>query len=535
MNKTAGIAAGVVVAVGLLGTAGAWYTGTQLPDVLKASIEEANQKGADALLGTGVSSKLELVSLDSHLFTSTAHYRLTFDSPEFSEEYRHVEILLVDNIEHGPLPFSRLKRLNLWPVLATSNYALEANPLTQKWFDAAKGAAPLTGQVSLGYDHSTSGTVELTPLEFAPQEGQNITFSGLKLDIDVSAHAEKVQATGGMDSLLLAGTDTNGEAIRFELKDLSLTSDQKLGSGDFYLGDSNVKLASAEFKIADKPAVLIKNIAQGGSFEETAGKLGGHVSYDIGQVSFGGKDIAGLQMLFRIKDFDAAAVQQLIELYRAKMVPVQQALAAGQEAPDMAFTDAEGEKLKVDVGNLLAAKPHIALEKFSIKTAHGEAALSLSVNLDKPQSFDLPPPEVAKQVLAQLDAKLSIDKAVIGDGVRVQAAIAGETDEKAIEEQANMFTEMGSGMALSTEMIVLNGDKLESTLHYANDEVTFNEQKMSVEEFVMLVMSKAGGLGGGAGDEQPEGYVPEEGEAPDAGALDEESPEEVPDEAPEEQ
>jgi hypothetical protein len=42
---------------------------------------------------------------------------------------------------------------------------------------------------------------------------------------------------------------------------------------------------------------------------------------------------------------------------------------------------------------------------------------------------------------------------------------------------------------------------------------------MSVEEFVMLVMSKAGGLGGGAGDEQPEGYAPDD-EAPDAGALD---------------
>lgn len=132
----------------------------------------------------------------------------------------------------------------------------------------------------------------------------------------------------------------------------------------------------------------------------------------------------------------------------------------------------------------------MALEKFSIKTANGEALVSLAMDFNKPASFDLPPPEMAKQVLSQLDAKLSIDKAVIGDGVRVQAALAGETDQKAIDEQANMFTEMGSGMALSTEMIVLKGDKLESTLHYANNEVTFNDQKMSVEEFAMLVMSR---------------------------------------------
>ncbi len=532
--KKAGIAVGVVVAIGALSTVGAWYTGTQLPSVLANSIVEANQKSADALLGTGITSKLELLSLDSHLFTSTAHYRLTLDMPASEGEARHLEVLLVDNIQHGPLPAARLKKLNLWPVLATSNYALEPNELTQKWFDAAKGQAPLFGQVSLGYDHSTTGTIELTPLDFSPAEGQNVKFSGLKLDMDVSAHAEKVALSGGMNSLVLSGTDTNGEAIRFEAKDLVLDSDQKLGSGDFYLGDSSVKLASMEFKIADKPPVLVKNVSQTGTFEEAAGKLAGHISYDIGQISFAGKDIAGVQMLWRMKDFDAKAMQSLVELYKDKLAPVQQAQALGQEAPEMAFSPAEEAKLKASIGDLLAAKPHVALEKFAIKTAHGEALVSLAVDFNKPESFELPVPDLAKQLIGQLDAKLSVDKAVIGDGVRVQAAIAGETDQKAIEDQAAMFTEMGSGMALATEMVALKGDKLESNLHYANNEVIFNDQKMSVEEFVMLVMSKAGGLGGGAGDEQPEGYAPDD-EAPDAGALDEEAPEEMPEEAPEEQ
>ncbi|MGY4535328.1 uncharacterized protein YdgA (DUF945 family) [Pseudomonas sp. TE3786] len=533
MKKT-GIAVGVLVAVGLLSTAGAWYTGTQLPAVLEGSIAEANQKGADALLGTGITSKLELLSLDSHLFTSTAHYRLTLDMPASEGEARHLEVLLVDNIQHGPLPAARLKKLNLWPVLATSNFALEPNQLTQKWFDAAKGASPLTGEVSLGYDHSTSGTLSLTPLDFAPAEGQNVKFSGLNLDLTASAHAEKVTLTGGMDSLVLNGTDSDGKAITFALRGLTLDSDQKLGSGDFYLGDSSVKLASAELTLADKPPVVLKNIAQTGTFEEAAGKLAGHVSYDIGQISFAGKDIAGVQMLWRMKDFDAAAMQSLVELYKDKLASLQHAQALGQEAPDMAFSAAEEEKLKADIGQLLAGKPHIALEKFSVKTAHGEAAVSLAVDFNKPESFELPPSELAKQLIGQLDAKVSVDKAVIGDGVRVQAALTGETDEKAVDEQANMFTEMGSGMALATEMVALKGDKLETSLHYANNEVVFNDQKMSVEEFVMQVMSKAGGLGGGADDEQAAGDPPDE-QSPDADTLDEEAPEEMPQEATEEQ
>ncbi|MEN0105348.1 MAG: DUF945 family protein, partial [Pseudomonas sp.] len=354
-------------------------------------------------------------------------------------------------------------------------------------------------------------------------------FSGLKLNLDASAHAEKVALKGGMDSLVLNGTDSNGEAINLEVKDLALDSDQKLGSGEFYLGDSSLKLGSIDFKFADKPGVLIKNISQTGTFEEANGKLGGHIAYDIGQISFAGKDVAGVQMLWRMKDFDVAATQALVDLYKDKLAPAQQAQALGQEAPALDFSPAEETKLKADIGQLLAANPHVALEIFAVKTAHGEAMLSLALDFNKPESFELPPPELAQQLIGQLDAKVSVDKAVIGDGVRVQAAIAGETDQKAIDDQAAMFTEMGSGMALATEMVALKGDKLESSLHYANNEVTFNDQKMSVDEFVMLVMSKAGGLGAGAGDEQPEGYEP------DAGALDEEAPEEMPEEAPEEQ
>jgi len=60
---------------------------------------------------------------------------------------------------------------------------------------------------------------------------------------------------------------------------------------------------------------------------------------------------------------------------------------------------------------------------------------------------------------------------------------------------------MGSGMALGTGLLTLEGETLQSTLHYADNKVTFNGQDMSVEEFVTLVMSKTGGMGGGLGDE----------------------------------
>lgn len=522
MKKIAGIAVGVVVAVGVLSTAGAWYTGTQLPGVLQNAIAEANQQSQDALLGSGATAKLELVSLETRLFTSTARYRLTFDAPDKQNLPRHMEVLLVDNIEHGPLPASRLKRLNLWPVMAASNYALEANEYTQKWFDAAKGAAPLTGQGSLGYDGSTSGTLVLTPLDFAPTPTSTVKFSGLTLDGEASKHAVAFKAVGAMDSLLVTATDSEGAPIQVELRGLTLDSDQKRGSGDFYLGDSALKLATAQIKVGDKPPVLVKDIAQFGSLQQTGNVLGGRMGYDIGMVSYDGKDLAGMHMLWSLQNFDAAAVQSLLELYRDKLKPIQEAQALGEDGPDLALSPEDETRLKADLEKLLAAKPQIALEKFSVKTTNGEASLSMALDLAKPESFEQAPDQIAKQMIAKLDAKLSIAKAIIGDGVRAQALIEGQTDAKAIEDQAAMFTEMGSGMALGTGLLTLEGDTLQSSLHYANDKVTFNGQDMTVEEFAMFVMSKANGLGGGAlgGDDQsqyddaeqayPEGGIGEE-------------------------
>src|SRR5690606_2947173 len=58
MKKTAGIAAGVIVVAGAVATIGAWYTGTQLKDVLNQSLVEANEHLATAALGSGLNLTL---------------------------------------------------------------------------------------------------------------------------------------------------------------------------------------------------------------------------------------------------------------------------------------------------------------------------------------------------------------------------------------------------------------------------------------------------------------------------------------------
>ena len=120
MNKPLGVLAGIVVIAGALNTAGAWYTGTKLEGVLQTSIQEANKELASQLQGTPTHGSVELVSLDRHLYNSTAHYRVKVEDDAAGPDAQPVELLFVADIEHGPLPWSRLKTFKWMPVMATT-------------------------------------------------------------------------------------------------------------------------------------------------------------------------------------------------------------------------------------------------------------------------------------------------------------------------------------------------------------------------------------------------------------------------------
>ncbi len=119
MNKSASILLGIVVAGGAVSAGGAWYTGTKLEGVLTNAIADSNKQMQTALAGSNSTATLELVSMDRGTFSSTAHYRLKGEGEIFGGE--PVELLFVDQIEHGPLPFSRLITLKWLPVMATSH------------------------------------------------------------------------------------------------------------------------------------------------------------------------------------------------------------------------------------------------------------------------------------------------------------------------------------------------------------------------------------------------------------------------------
>ena len=201
-------------------------------------------------------------------------------------------------------------------------------------------------------------------------------------------------------------------------------------------------------------------------------------------------------MAVSMKNIDVPSAMVLTKLYQEKMQPVQAAQAAGQPIQELQLSEAEQALAQANVDLLLAAKPQVALENLSLKTANGESRFNLVVDLTKPSTMELPPVELAKQMITLLDTNLTLSKPMISDIAALQAQIGGVTDPKAIEQQSQMASDMASDMAVGMQLATLEGNDILAKLHYANNEVTFNGQKMTVEQFIGFVMAKAGAVSG---------------------------------------
>ena len=141
-------------------------------------------------------------------------------------------------------------------------------------------------------------------------------------------------------------------------------------------------------------------------------------------------------MIWSMKSIDIPAMQGLIAWYQSRMPQLQQSAARGEAQPSFEMTPQERAKVQADMQRMLAAKPQVALEELSFKTANGESRFSLAVDLANPPSFDLTPTQVGEQMVSRLQSKLSVSKPMLGDLATLQALLDGQTDAQAIAMQS---------------------------------------------------------------------------------------------------
>ncbi|WP_110968479.1 YdgA family protein [Pseudomonas huaxiensis] len=484
MKKTLVVIGGLAVLVAGTWTSIAWNTGQQLPAQLNAALADVNRQLGVAM-GTQMQGKVELLSLESHKFTSLARYRVTLSDPDGES----VELDFVDHIEHGPFPWSRLKQLQLAPVMAASTYALEKTDKTEKWFAAAGDQLPLGGSMSLSYGGAVRTNLKLAPLEVKGEEGVMFSFSGLTLQIDTDAHGDELRFGAAMEHLTL--TQGDGSTLDFGLKDLTFAADMSKSRYGFYVGSYAADLGEVSVVYDGQPPLKFGlDLRDTYRIENDGLALKG--AYQVSDISYAGKPLGSARMGWSVQRLNPEAIGKLVSWYEQHM-PELEAIALEQSDGAQLLND---PLLKDILQGVLAGQPRVALEELSFKTASGESRVDLAVDLAGVALADLPPEQALAQSIKSVQANLKISKPMIGDIAALRATLDG-LDADSIR-QASAAGEMVGMMALQTQMATVQGDNIQMHLGYADGLVDFNGQKMTVEQFDTFVRGRAALLTGAA-------------------------------------
>ena len=192
--KKSTVALSIIVALGVVGLGGAWFTGEKAQTEYLRQIELANQK----LQSLGLSDSVNLVyknkQFDRSFFTSQVEDEVVISLPKEGQVFT---IPLSTKLYHGPFPLNQLEKFNFVPTMFSAQGVIGKNETTQPLFDFLKSDKPVQYQASTSYSLATKGKVELAAGEMTdPHSPQNkIAWSNINIGFDVEIKIVQVNMT----------------------------------------------------------------------------------------------------------------------------------------------------------------------------------------------------------------------------------------------------------------------------------------------------------------------------------------------------
>lgn len=488
MSKTLSVAVGALIVLAAGTTGVAWYTGTQVEPLLRQQMVDGNKQLQEALAAYGGTGKVEMTSFERRLFTSTAHYVMTVQTPGFNGG-QPLQADAVAQIEHGPFPWSRVKQLKLLPVMVAMDAQLQSSGLTQL-FGTAEGESPIQAQSAISYTRNIESRVRMLPGQWQGTQG-TFKFSGMEAMQRGSLDAKKLEVDAHTDRFEFTANDP-ARPMTLLMESLNIHTGGIKGVSDFYLGNSTLRIDRMTATAPGKPLFKVDNLTAAGSLEELSGKLKGSGDYRFDAITIADKPIGSGQMRWVFDNLDIDASRNLTRFYQQVVAPQAAAAAQAQVPLRLQLTPTQQADLQANLEKLLDGRPHVELQPLGLKTANGESHLAVSVDLLRPADLDLPPALLASQMVSTIDAKLSVAKGTIRDLVTVQGQLGGLTDPTSLKSNADGAANLAATMATLQGLAKLEGENIVSSLRYEAGNVDFNGQKMTVEQFAQFLMGAVG-------------------------------------------
>lgn len=478
------VAVGVIVALGVVWTGTAWYTGKQLEGRMAEMINNANTELNKASPEAGLT--LAYQNYHRGLFSSTMQLVIKPTAGTTSAILKPDQtIVFNESIDHGPFPFAQLKKFNLLPSMASVHTTLMNNPTTKPLFDIAKGQSFIDAQTRIGYSGDTSSDINLLPLNYENGE-QKVAFSGGEFKADVDGNGDKIAVSGEAQSGLINTVNEYGQHVQMTFNGIKTEGNSNRSEFIERIGSQKASIDKLAISIEGKEMAVVEgfNINAKSELQEDKKHLSGQIDYAINSLKVQNKDIGSGKLTLKVGNLDGAAVREFSQKYNAES---QKLLAdpAFSQNPE-AYQQQIVELFAANLPLLLKGDPVITVAPLSWKNAKGESSFNLSLFLKDPAQTTVEPKtpeEQLNRVVKSLDSKLVIPVDMATELMTQVAQFEGYQPTEA----AKLADQQIKGLAAMGQMFrvtKMENNNVVSSLQYSNGQVTLNGQKMPLGDLL---------------------------------------------------
>lgn len=478
------VAAGVVVALGIVWTGGAWYTGKKLETHLAEMVTQAN----DQIKRLSPEAGIELGYQNYQRGVFSSQLQLVV-KPIAGQENGWLKpgqtLILNESVDHGPFPLAQLKSLNLVPSMASVQTTLVNNDVTKPLFDIAKGESPFIIHSRVGYGGDTRSDISLKPLNYEKGD-EKVAFSGGEFQLSADKAGNAVSLTGTAQSGMVNAVNEYNQKVQITFNNLKTDGSSEIASFGERIGDQKLSLDKLSISVEGKELAVLEGMGIDGKSDlANEGKtVNSQLDYTLNSLKLQGQDLGSGKLTLKVGQIDGEALHQFSQQYSAqtKALMAQVDVVENPELYQQKVTEAFFSALPV----LMKGEPVITIAPLSWKNAKGETTFNLSLFLKDPTATKEEPQTLAQEVdrsVKSLDAKLAIPMDMAVEFMTQIAKLEGYQQEEAeglAKQQVKGLSAMGQMFRVTT----LQDNTIGSSLQYTNGQVTLNGQKMPLDEFV---------------------------------------------------
>ncbi len=488
MKKT-NVAVGVIIALGVIWTGAAWFTGKQLESHMDELVQNANTQ----LNALAPNSRLKLSYQDYQrgVFSSTA--KLVLQANSQTEDNAFLKpgqsIVFNETIDHGPFPFAQLRRFTLIPSMASVHTELENTDALKNLFALTDNKSPANADTRIGYSGATDTALHFLPVNYQnAQTGQRVATNGGTLNVSADSKGDKVSVDSDIDSIAITSKNEMGMPVLFTANGVKVSGNTHLTPEGVRIGDQKVKLEKFNASVNGKDALTLQKLNGTSSFDNKAGKISGNIDYRVDNVHLQNNDFGEAKLSMKLAQFDAQAVKTFSDNYHAQMQDLLN--QPGLANDPIRYQAGVNTILMNNLPTLLKGAPMISIAPLSWKNEKGESTFNLTANFNDPATVTGQPQNLSgmvDRVLKSLSAKLVINMPMATEVMRnvgLAEGYTGDDAQKLADQQVKGLAAMGQMFRLTQQQ----DNNIVTSLQYNGGQVNMNGDTMTLEQFMSRCM-----------------------------------------------